>query len=311
MKWTVNMKVKDYIRNWSDQEIHTVYMDVTIDIIIKDTNCILVLKGNQNIENVFRLVWEILSLYDGYFYELISYEVDGIIKNSEELMKLTYFKTDTKWYESPLIARAERDLSTEVIEKYDKLRNEGMAHKKMTKSVINSFYYLKSRDYGQVKVNHILSLLLNIADGFIINTVGETKNVKDNFDKLFKNTLDIEKLKKGISLLGLEEDKFKYVLSEERHMFDHYVYKENSLAAFVYNQNKRIADFATWYFVYILELVIRINFLKKCGVMLNQGAIDYALDSINDWIIFENKLNEECKTFCYQEKQLKRQLGIK
>lgn len=305
------MKVKDYIRNWSDQEIHTVYMDVTIDIIIKDTNYILVLKGNQNIENVFRLVWEILSLYDGYFYELISYEVDGIIKNSEELMKLTYFKTDTKWYESPLIARAERDLSTEVIEKYDKLRNEGMAHKKMTKSVINSFYYLKSRDYGQVKVNHILSLLLNIADGFIINTVGETKNVKDNFDKLFKNTLDIEKLKKGISLLGLEEDKFKYVLSEERHMFDHYVYKENSLAAFVYNQNKRIADFATWYFVYILELVIRINFLKKCGVMLNQGAIDYALDSINDWIIFENKLNEECKTFCYQEKQLKRQLGIK
>ena len=94
-------------------------------------------------------------------------------------------------------------------------------------------------------------------------------------------------------------------------MFDHYVYKENSLAAFVYNQNKQIADFATWYFVYILELVIRINFLKKCGVMLNQGAIDYALDSINDWIIFENKLNEECKTFCYQEKQLKRQLGIK
>ena len=78
-------------------------------------------------------------------------------------------------------------------------------------------------------------------------------------------------------------------------MFDHYVYKENSLAAFVYNQNKQIADFATWYFVYILELVIRINFLKKCGVMLNQGAIDYALDSINDWIIFVNILGRYCE----------------
>ena len=25
MKWQVDMKVKDYIRNWSDQEIHTEY----------------------------------------------------------------------------------------------------------------------------------------------------------------------------------------------------------------------------------------------------------------------------------------------
>ena len=168
MKWIVNMKVKKYIVNWSNQDIHTKYMDVTVDIKIKDTNCMLMLEGNQNIEDVFRLIWELLSLYDGYFYEPISYEVDGILKDREELIKLGYFRTDKKWYESELIGRSKRDLSTDIIEKYYKFRNEGIADKKMTKSVINAFYYLKSKDYEKINVNHRLSLLLNIADGFIM-----------------------------------------------------------------------------------------------------------------------------------------------
>ena len=33
MKWQVDMKVKDYIRNWSDQEIHTEYKGVTANFI--------------------------------------------------------------------------------------------------------------------------------------------------------------------------------------------------------------------------------------------------------------------------------------
>lgn len=310
MKWIVNMKVKNYIRNWSNQDIHTKYMDVIVDIKIKDTNCMLMLEGNQNIDDVFRLIWELLSLYDGYFYEPISYEVDGIIKDREELIKLGYFKTDKKWYESELIGRSKRDLSTEVIEKYDKFRNEGMTDKKMTKSVINAFYYLKSQDYEKINVNHRLSLLLNIADGFIINTFRKTNNVKGSLDKLFKETVDIQKLKNGISLLGIDEEKFKYVLSEERHMFDHYIYKEDSLATFVYNGNEEIVDYATWYFVYILELVIRINILKEAGVTLNQEVLDYALESINDWIIYENDLDVECTICHYQIAQLHKSMGI-
>ena len=68
----------------------------------------------------------------------------------------------------------------------------------MTKSVINAFYYLKSKDYEKINVNHRLSLLLNIADGFIINTFRKTNNVKGSLDKLFKETVDIQKLKNGI-----------------------------------------------------------------------------------------------------------------
>lgn len=88
----------------------------------------------------------------------------------KELITLPFYKTDKMWYCSELLGRAQRDLSSEVLEKYDKFRNTGISDKKMTKSVVNAFYYLNSENYGKINVNHRLSLLLNIADGFIINT---------------------------------------------------------------------------------------------------------------------------------------------
>lgn len=310
MKWMVNMKVKDYVRNWSDQEIYTEYKGISVDIKIKDTNCALILEGDENVKDVFQLIWELLFLYDGYFYEPVSYEIDGHKKDCKELITLPFYKTDQKWYCSELLGRSQRDLSSEVIEKYDKFRNTGISDKKMTKSVVNAFYYLNSENYGKINVNHRLSLLLNIADGFIINTFKETNNVKSSFDKLFKKTVDNQKLQQGISLLGLEGEKYKGLLVEERHAFDHYIYSENSLATMVHDSEEEIKDYATWYFIYVLELVIRINFLKESGVILNQDAMDYALESINDWIIFENNLDVDCTTHHYQIKQKLKRMGI-
>ena len=50
MNWMVKFKVKDYIRNWSDQKIYTEYKGVNADIKIKDTNCIVILEGDENIK---------------------------------------------------------------------------------------------------------------------------------------------------------------------------------------------------------------------------------------------------------------------
>lgn len=310
MKWMVKLKVKDYIRNWSDQEIHTEYKGVSADIKIKDTNCIIILEGDKNIEDVFRLIWELLFLYDGYFYEPMTYEIDGHKKDCKELIFLPFYKTDKKWYCSELLGRSQRNLSSEVLGKYDKFRNTGISDKKMTKSVVNAFYYLNSENYGKINVNHRLSLLLNIADGFIINTFKETNNVKGSYDRFFKKTVDKQKLQQGISLLGLNGEKYKSLLAEERHTFDHYIYSENNLATIIHDSEEKVADYITWYFIYVLELVIRINFLKESGVVLDQGAIDYALESINDWIIFANDLNVECTTHRYQLEQKLKQMGI-
>lgn len=310
MKWNVNMKIKDYIRNWSDQEINTTYKGVYANIKIKDTNCELILEGDENITTVFHLIWELLFLYDGYFYEPISYEVDGYKKDCNELITVPFYKTDEKWYYSELLGRAQRNLSTDVLEKYDKFRNTGISDKKMTKSLVNAFYYLNSENYGKINVNHRLSLLLNIADGFIINTFRETNNVKSSYDRFFKKTVDSQRIQQGISLLGIQGEMYKVFLTEERHTFDHYIYSENSLATFVYDSEEKIADYATWFFVYVLELVVRINFLKESGVSLEQENMDYALDAIIDWIVYENNLAEDCKTHYYRLKQRFRQMGV-
>lgn len=310
MKWIVNLKIKEYVRNWSNQEIYTEHNGVCVEIKIENINCELILEGDENIKTVFQLIWELLFLYDGYFYEPTSLEIDGHKKDCKELFTAPFYKTDKKWYCSELLGRAKRDLSTSVLEKYDKFRNMSISDKKMNQSLVNAFYYLESEDYGKINVNHRLSLLLNIIDGFVINTYKDTYNMRASLDRFFKNTVDVIKLQQGISLLGLDGQKYKVLLSEERHAFDHYKYSENSLATFVSDSEDESADYVTWYFVYIIELVIRINFLKEFGVSLVQDYLNYALDSINDWIIYENDLEVDCKTHHYQMKQELKRNGI-
>lgn len=311
MKWIVKLKVKDYVRNWSNQKIHTAYKDVSVEIDINDLICTMILEGKEHIKEVFYLVWELLSFYDGYFYEPILYEVDEHILSCDELFLVAFYKTDKLWHGSELIGRSQRNLSTYVIEKYDKFRNAGISDKKMLKSLINAYFYLNSENYGKINANHRLSLLLNIADGFIINTFGETNNVKSSYDKFFKKTVDTQKLKRGIALLGIDEEKYRFLLAGERNTFDHYIYSENNLTTLIHDSKEKVSRFVIWYFIYVVELVMRINILKEIGVILSEEAINYALDSINDWVIYENNLEEECVTSHYRMAQIEKKLEIK
>lgn len=309
MKWNVVLKVKDYIRSWSDQTIDTKYKDVSVHIEIKDLECHMCFDGEENIEETFYLLWELFFLYDGYFYVPISLEVDGKEVDTQRLIRVPFYVTDRQWYESELLGRGERDLSAEVIERYALFRNTGMKDQKMIKTIVNAFFYLHSEAYGRINSNHRLSLLLNLADGFVINTFKDTNNVKANLERMFKKTVDIQRVKRGIILLGMQADQFQYNLAEERKAFDHYIYSANSIAAFVFDSEDEKSNFITWYFVYILELVIRLNFLKEIGVEIEQEIRDYALDVIVDWIIYENDLEEDCTTPYYRLRQLGRKMN--
>ena len=63
----------------------------------------------------------------------------------------------------------------------------------------------------------------------------------------------------------------------ERHTFDHYVYLEDNLTALIFDPSDSMSDYIIWYFVYVMDLVIGINFLKVVGATLDQDAVDYAL----------------------------------
>ena len=129
MKWQVDMKVKDYIRNWSDQEIHTEYKGVTANIKIKDNNCKLELEGEENVKIVFQLLWELLFLYDGYFYEPISYEIDGVKWNVKSLLHYHFINRQNVVLFRIIRESTKRPVIRSV-RKYDKFRNTGISDKK-------------------------------------------------------------------------------------------------------------------------------------------------------------------------------------
>ncbi len=46
MKWIIYMKIKDYVQNWSTQQIHTIYKEINVDIKI-ERRCLNDHAGNK------------------------------------------------------------------------------------------------------------------------------------------------------------------------------------------------------------------------------------------------------------------------
>lgn len=94
MVWEVNMEIGDHIRSWSDQQIRTEFEDVDIVIKIRDRKCNIVLKGgSEAVKKAFYIVWEILYLYDEYFYSPLSLTIDGKEKSVDYLIKVAFYKS--------------------------------------------------------------------------------------------------------------------------------------------------------------------------------------------------------------------------
>ena len=180
----------------------------------------------------------------------------------------------------------------------------------MLKTLINSFFYIHSEAYEGINVNHKLSLLLNICDGFVINTSGPNNNVKANIAKVIGTALDSKTVKYGAELLGIPSKKLYDALMLERHEIDHYIMKEGSLTDYEVKSVSATKDYINWYFIYIVELALRIAFLKEIGCECKDELVEYALNDINDWLILECDLQEKCKNPINQMKQDFKKMGI-
>ena len=288
------------------------YNDVKITITYFDKQCVLQVNGEQEKAiRVMRLIWELLFLYDGYFYRPQTYIQDGREVLVEKLYFLNYYKTDKNWYSvaAPL-HEGERPLSGKALKKYDDFRNTSRNSGKLIKALLNSFYYLHSEAYEQININHRLSLLLNICDGYIINMIGQTNNVEANIKNVLGENLDVKLVKYGAELLGIPKGKIYKALALERNEIDHYIYKNGSLTDYVYNRNDKGADYVNWYFTYVIELALRIGFLNQIGYKCPKERMIYALSDINDWVILACELPVSCANPCNKSKQDLKKMGI-
>lgn len=217
MMWKVELQVKDYVREWSNQIVDTGFKNTTAHIEISGKTCKMCIEGEES-EGLFYLLWELLSLYDGYFYKPVSVVIDGKQTDASELKKVSFYSTDVKWHNSELLGRAQRDLSPNVITEYTKFRNFGIKDHSINKSLVNAFYYLHSETYGGINSNHILSLLLNAADGFCFCKYGNSTDLKAKYGKLLKKTINEDLVRHGIDLMGISPEQYKYNLAEERNI---------------------------------------------------------------------------------------------
>ena len=94
MVWKVKMETTDKVRTWTDQKIKTQFLDVDITIEIKDKKCVILLDGkSENVERAFYIVWEVLFLYDGYFYKPSAFIIDGEEKEVDSLIKVAFYQS--------------------------------------------------------------------------------------------------------------------------------------------------------------------------------------------------------------------------
>lgn len=288
------------------------YQNVSGEVKQEAKKFIVSLGGNtENVIDVFRNIWELAFLYDGYFYTPCKYIVDGVEENVEKLYFLSFYNTGKIWRNcASTLVGTDKDFSEERITIYSEFRNRERASGEMLKTLINSYFYIHSEAYEKINVNHRLSLLLNICDGFVINTSGANNNVKANIAKVIGTTLDSNTVKYGALLLGIPSQKMYDALMLERHEIDHYTMKAGSLTDYEVNSKAVTKDYINWYFTYVVELALRIAFLKQIGCECKDELVERALDDINDWLILECDLPEKCKNPSNQMKQDFKKMGI-
>ena len=125
MKLEIKFEIKQYNPFWSNQECNTVMPDgARFTFSYKEKNCHIKIDctTEDRAMQLLYTIWELLCLYDGYFYKPIQFFIDEQEKCVQELFKLNKYITAKEWISSAtLLGRNERDLSQKIVEKYPTL----------------------------------------------------------------------------------------------------------------------------------------------------------------------------------------------
>lgn len=260
--------------------------------------------------NLLRLIWELACLYEGYFYTPIEYIVDNHNEDINELNFLSYYKTSKIWKNASVPLVDQMEFSLEILFKYHDLRNTGRESKSLLKVVINAFYYLRSEDYEKINVNHMLSLFLNLTDGFYVNFVKNSQKLDETLEGVLSKYINIDEVKQGLEYLGIHNENLISLLRLERNEIDHYSYKENSISECLYYRSDDRANYVNWYFIYVIELALRMYLLEAIGCSVPKDRKDFAMNNIIDWVIIECDLDVKCKNPLNVFKQEFKKRGI-
>ena len=287
------------------------FQNIVYSVELDHESFILELHGEKEaVLELVRNIWELASLYDGYFYKPENYTIDGTIQNVDDLYFLSFYRTGEIWTNfARNLVGTNRDFSAKKIKTYKEFHSRDREVGELNKTLINSLFYLQSKKYDGINVNHRLSLFLNLCDGLAINFYG-SNNVNSSMSKILKKTLASEKVKYGASLFGIPKERLYSALSNERNEIGHYIIKVGSLSEYEMKAPEPIKHYLYFYFTYIVELAARIAILKEIGCECDKGIVDDVLDNINDWVIYNCNIDVECVKDINKLKQRLKKMGI-
>ncbi len=304
----VEFELKSNILSWSDQNTVTHMSNGTsITVNIKKTLCyVCVENANGDITKEYLyIIWELIALYDGYFYRPLKYIIDGVEKNIEDLFTINMYKTDQKWINSALlIGRNQRNFSEELILNYKSMRDSGRKQKSMDRSLVFSHFYLLSEGYANVNIEHRLVLLMNLCDGFAFSHLNGTSSNNIGNINIVLRCLDKIRYKHGAELLGIDSEKAMQAIGDTRNELTHYIYKEHSFGSYIADPNVDTDNTINLYVFYVLELALRTAILETIGFQVTKEVKDYLLDENLDWIRIQKDIDEDCQISQNRIKQI-------
>lgn len=296
-KLVVHFKLrKNEHSDWSNQIWETQMTNgarIRIDICNEECKVVIIHISEEKGKNLLFTIWELLAWYDGYFYKPIRYYVNGKRRKVVKLYPIKMYISDSKWIESAiLLGRNERSFSENIIKKYENIRYVGRDKKSMNKSMFSSYFYLMSKAYKDINIEHRLELLMNVCDGFVLRFLnGNKHNNIGNIVKMVTN-LDSRKYKEGANLLGISSSAALKALGYTRDELTHFDYNAGSLGTHISNPNSPTDHKIYVYAFYILEVALRVSLLNEIGFTVGDDVKEYIFDVNINWIKFVTFLDK-------------------
>lgn len=301
----VKFRTQKLIENFSLVFIKYSYYKIIAKYFISDGlyGIDLEIISKRNFTDIYKIVsiiHELIFLNFGYFLEIFEYLENDTIIDVSKYCNLDYinsFNSHFKGYYTDI-----NNLITNLsIRKYKMLKNKFL-------NGLNSFFYLESKKYKDILVDHRFCILSQICEGLIessrlenvvsarVNNISRRRyiNFKDRIE-YYISELDYYNKKYMISIykaLRIKRTTFLEQMKNSRHSLSHYVKKKNKLRT------------TNYLFAYILlSNLFRIVILKELSVILNEDYIKESLYIIRDYIYtinFNNNDFDKMKSSLYK-----------
>lgn len=287
IKLLVHLELKGHYSDWSNQVWQSHMKNgakIKIDICDKKCKIMIIHDTEDNVKNLYYVIWELLAWYDGYFYKPTKYYLGGKRKKVAELYPIKMYSTP-KWIESALlIGRRKRSFSEEIILKYEDIRNAGRKEQSMNRAMIFSYFNLLSEAYKDINLEHRLVLMMHICDGFAVQFLGGNRHNNIGNISILVRQLDSKKFKQGANMLGMSSSAAIDALGYTRDELTHYDYNKGSLGARISDVNSAVDHKIYLYAFYILELALRVSLLETIGFRVEDEVREYIFEENFNWI---------------------------